>query len=230
MTLLSRILVKRVTTFIEEGASVPYYLTGSRVSAIDISYAYGAIDVITRFSLELADAERVLVVGRNGSGKTTLANILSGHLPPSTGKVVLPACISSITLPLFFPPIKSSGLGADPKFLRMFHLSSREVMDSYPDQLSAGQQQKLALALALSQEADLYILDEPLANLDAESRSIAMNAIFERTRHKALIVIMHGAEEYDTYFDRVVRLEQQVHEFSCADGKQAAEFGLQPPL
>ena len=57
-----------------------------------------------------------------------------------------------------------------------------------------------------------------------------MNAIFERTRHKALIVIMHGAEEYDTYFDRVVRLEQQVHEFSCADGKQAAEFGLQPPL
>jgi len=76
----------------------------------------------------------------------------------------------------------------------------------------------------------LYILDEPLANLDAESRSIAMNAIFERTRHKALIVIMHGAEEYDTYFDRVVRLEQQVHEFSCADGKQAAEFGLQPPL
>jgi ABC-type multidrug transport system ATPase subunit len=88
----------------------------------------------------------------------------------------------------------------------MFHLADPVLLEAEADELSAGQQQKLALIVALSKKADLYLLDEPLANLDMESRDIAMHLILERTKGKTLILIMHGSEEYQPLFDRVIRL------------------------
>lgn len=153
--------------------------------------------------MHLEPGESALIVGQNGSGKTTLANILSGYLSPSQGQLELPARISAVTLPVLFPPIKVRDLGADGGLLGLFRIDEPDILDTYPDQLSAGQQQKLSLALALSQDADLYILDEPLANLDVRSRSIAMKEIQRRTRDKILVIIMHGAEEYYSMFDQV---------------------------
>ena len=74
------------------------------------------------------------------------------------------------------------------------------------DQLSVGQQQKVALALALTTDADLYIFDEPLANLDMPSRAIAMQEIQRKTDGQMLVMIMHDVEDYLSLFDRVIRL------------------------
>lgn len=208
--------LRRVVAFTVHGAASPYHRQGDSVSLENVTYAYGTTEVISGFSLALSSGERALVVGRNGSGKTTLANILSGYLAPSSGNVVLPERISSVTLPIAFPPIRTAELGVDPVYLEMFGLASPGIMGSTADDLSAGQQQKLALALALSQDADLYILDEPLANLDVESRSVAMRAIFERTRGRTLIVIMHGAEEYRGAFHKVIPLGEATFEMSLA--------------
>jgi ATP-binding cassette subfamily B protein len=76
------------------------------------------------------------------------------------------------------------------------------------DQLSVGQQQKVALALALTTDADLYIFDEPLANLDMSSRAIAMQEIWRKTDGQMLVMIMHDVEDYLSLFDRVIRLGQ----------------------
>jgi len=200
------VTMERVVKFLTDGAAVSYYSSGSSASATNITYSYGGNDVLERYSIDLAYGERLLVVGRNGSGKTTLANILSGHLTPSNGEVVLPDRISSITLPIAFPPIKACELGADPQLLDMFCLQTKDIMEAQADELSAGQQQKLALALALSKDADLYIMDEPLANLDIESKAVAMRAIFDRTQRKTLVVIMHGAGQYYSLFDRIIEL------------------------
>jgi ATP-binding cassette subfamily B protein len=148
-----------------------------------------------------------VIVGANGSGKTTLANMLSGYLAPSQGDMVLPERISSVTLPIIFPPLKVKDLVDDAGLLAAFSLRDQAVLEAFADELSAGQQQKLALSLALSKDADLYIIDEPLANLDPESRDTAINLILERTREKNLILVMHGAEEYHKHFDRVIRME-----------------------
>jgi ATP-binding cassette subfamily B protein len=206
----------RVVAFTVHGAASQYHRQGDRVSLENVTYAYGTTEVISGFSLALSSGERALVVGRNGSGKTTLANILSGYLAPSSGHVVLPERISFVTLPIAFPPIRTAELGVAPVYLEMFGLASQGIMDSTADNLSAGQQQKLALALALSKDADLYILDEPLANLDVESRSVAMRAIFERTRGRALIVIMHGADEHRGAFHKVIPLGEATLEMSLA--------------
>ena len=61
--------------------------------------------------------------------------------------------------------------------------------------------------MALSQDADLYVIDEPLANLDPESRDTAISLILERTKEKTLILVMHGSEEYHKLFDRVIRID-----------------------
>lgn len=198
--------VQRLVSFIDESPVAPYHATASAVLATEISFSYDMNPIIGGFSMRVERGEKVLVVGNNGSGKTTLANILSGYLTPSGGALELPAKISAVTLPLQFPPIKVSELAIDRELLVLFGISKADIFDACPDQLSAGQQQKLAVALALSHAADLYILDEPLANLDVPSRSIVMQEIVRRTAGKMLVMIMHGAEEYTPMFDRTYTL------------------------
>jgi subfamily B ATP-binding cassette protein MsbA len=199
-------VIERIRSFLSSPANV-YYRVGRAPSVSNISFAYGDTPTLADFSLQLSPGEQVVIMGPNGSGKTTLANILSGFLAPSHGDVVLPEKISSVTLPISFPPLKVKELVSDATLLTAFHLQEKPVLEAFADELSAGQQQKLAVSLALSQDADLYVIDEPLANLDPESRDTAINLILERTKEKTLVLVMHASEEYHKLFDRVIRID-----------------------
>lgn len=186
---------------------------GPYVNARRINYSYGDNTILSDFSLSAKLGERTLIIGENGSGKTTLANLLAGYLTPSAGDLTLPHSISAVTLPIDFPPIQVKNLPLDMTLLQRFGLDVPEVIEAWPETLSAGQQQKVALCLALSQEADLYVLDEPIANLDTDSRELAMNEIFTRTDGKILIMILHDAEIYKPKFDQVLQLpaKKKIH-------------------
>ena len=198
-------IIERIASFLAIPTGV-YYRTGKAPSVTNLEFSYDGKPILKNFSLALSPGEQVVIVGPNGSGKTTLANILSGYLAPSHGDIVLPERISSVTLPITFPPLKVKDLVSDTNLLSAFRLRDQAVLDAFADELSAGQQQKLALSLALSQEADLYVIDEPLANLDPESRDTAINLILERTRKKNLILVMHGSEQYHKLLDRVIHM------------------------
>lgn len=200
-----RAITDRITSFMSPSLK-PYHQPGPSPAVHKISFSYGDTPTLKDFSLRLSPEEQVVIVGPNGSGKTTLANILSGFLAPSEGDVILPEKISSVTLPISFPPLKVKDLISDNSLLSAFRLQDASVMEAFADELSAGQQQKVALSLALSREADLYVIDEPLANLDPESRDIAIDLILERTKNKNLILVMHGSEEYHRLFNRVIRV------------------------
>jgi ATP-binding cassette subfamily B protein len=199
-------IAERMASFLSPPVGI-YYRKGHSPSVSNLEFSYNGKPILKDFSLQLSPGERVVIVGPNGSGKTTLANILSGYLAPSQGDVVLPERISSVTLPISFPPLKVKDLVKDTYLLSAFRLRDETVLEAFADELSAGQQQKLAISLALSQEADLYIIDEPLANLDPESRDTAINLILERTKDKTLILVMHGSEEYHKLFDRVIKID-----------------------
>jgi ATP-binding cassette subfamily B protein len=199
-------IAERIASFLSPPAGV-YHRMGSSPSVSDLGFSYDGKPILKDFSLLLSPGERVVIVGPNGSGKTTLANILSGYLNPSRGDMVLPERISSVTLPISFPPLRVKDMVEDTYLLSAFGLRDQAVLEAFADELSAGQQQKLAISLALSKEADLYVIDEPLANLDPESRDTAINLILERTKEKTLILVMHGSEEYHKLFDRVIRME-----------------------
>src|SRR5262249_38368778 len=160
--------------FLRSSSGSKSYFSIGPVSLSNVSASYdGETPVLTNLSLQMQTAERLILVGPNGSGKTTLANILSGHLPPSRGGIILPQRISSVTLPVIFPPLAVGELVPNSELRARLGLGDVPP-ESLADELSAGQQQKVALALALSQNADLYVVDEPLASLDNESRQAAM--------------------------------------------------------
>jgi ABC-type multidrug transport system ATPase subunit len=74
--------------------------------------------------------------------------------------------------------------------------------------LSGGAKQKTLIALALASQASLYVLDEPTASLDTQSRRDLFHLMMERTRDATLILCSHRLEEIRTLVDQVMVLEE----------------------
>jgi ABC-type multidrug transport system ATPase subunit len=74
--------------------------------------------------------------------------------------------------------------------------------------LSEGEKRKCQVLMTLLKDADLYIFDEPLTNIDTESKHLILQAMMHYTKGKSLVAIMHGDSEYWSLFDRVVEMRQ----------------------
>lgn len=183
----------------------PYARPSPIVTLRDIRLSYDDKIVLAMPGvLEITPGERVLLLGPNGVGKTSLLHVLSGYLAPDHGEVTLPPRVTSLTAPIELPPLTVKELIGDPSCLAALGL---EVLaDHTPDALSSGQKQKAAIGALLSQQADLYIFDEPLANLDDQSKDTVMELIFERTMAKALVVVLHGEDALRDRFDTIITL------------------------
>jgi len=78
-------------------------------------------------------------------------------------------------------------------------------------QLSGGQRQRVFLARALAQEADVYIMDEPLAGVDMKTERIIMKLLKQLVKEgKTVLVVHHDLETVETYFDDIVFINQEV--------------------
>lgn len=174
----------------------------ARLESVQLSYDGKLVLDIPR--LEIHPREHVLLVGPNGVGKTSLLHILSGYMAPDQGEVALPQRVASLTAPVELPPLPVREMLTDPSLLEALGLE--QVKEHSTEALSTGQKQKAAIGALLSQEADLYILDEPLANLDSQSKEKVLDLIFQKTLGKALVAVLHGEEALHPRFDRVVNL------------------------
>lgn len=78
-------------------------------------------------------------------------------------------------------------------------------------QLSGGQQQRVFLARALAQEADIYILDEPLKGIDAQTEAILITLLKNlKEQGKSIIVIHHNLDTVEDYFDNIVIINKHI--------------------
>lgn len=182
-----------------------------------VGFSYGDKKVFSDLSFRVSKGEKLLLSGKNGSGKSTVANILSGFLSPQNGKAETfgiaqtSACIAPHT---FVPGSVKDNVGYDGldqeqkgylhRLVEDFSLAAS--LEKNPEELSAGQKKKVEVVMGLMKKAGLYLFDEPLANVDAESKGEIMRHIFERSKNSALIVIMHGDEEFHAQFDHLVAL------------------------
>lgn len=190
------------------------------VPAIEVrgaAFGYADEPVFRDLSFRVARGARVLVTGANGSGKTTVAHMIAGFLPAAAGEVRTPPLerVSALLLPFgFVPGTVADNVGLDrlPAAKRAaFHtLAERfgvaDKLGQDPVTLSQGEQRKVQVAMTLLKDADVYVLDEPLSNVDVESRDVMMGAIFEATAGRGLVLIMHGDEQYRGAFDAVVEI------------------------
>jgi energy-coupling factor transport system ATP-binding protein len=192
-------------------------------------------------NLRLADGARVIVVGPNGSGKSTLAWILAGLLTPSEGTITLDGGPLSIEeshtamafqharLQLLRPAVAEDvhfGLDVDDdavdRALSDVGLDPARFRDRRIDELSGGEQRRVALAGVLVRKPRVLVLDEPLAGLDAPSREALVQVIGRLPSTLTTIVVTHDTEDAERIADRALLLGDGA---VTADGPVAEVLG-----
>jgi ATP-binding cassette, sub-family E, member 1 len=159
------------------------------------------------------------IVGPNGIGKSTFAEMLAGNLEPSQGEV--PAALDIAYKPQYIEsdePIRvdaflssiTSDFGTsywETEIARPLELE--RLMEQTLVDLSGGERQRVAIAACLSEDADLYLLDEPSAHLDVEQRVKATRTIRRsaENRDKTVMVIDHDIYMMDLLADRLLVFE-----------------------
>jgi manganese/iron transport system ATP-binding protein/manganese/zinc/iron transport system ATP- binding protein len=212
-------------------------LTAPAVLAEDLSAGYGGAPVLRSVSFQAAAGQSVCVLGPNGGGKTTLFRALIGELRPATGRIALsgrPAYVAQtertrLDFPVSALDVALMGALAHGRWWlpprRAERAAAREALervglageaDALFGELSGGQRQRALLARALVQDAQVLLLDEPLAGVDPTSARL-IDALFEELRAggRTLLVSSHDVEGARG-FDLVL----------CLNGEQVA-FG--PP-
>jgi len=172
------------------------------------------------------------LIGPNGAGKTTLMKLIMGQIRPGSGSLQVfglgyPAGLKEIRNRIGFvpeePPFQGNSQAGDVSTVgrnfykdwdssRFFQLLEEFAIDSGQRirELSRGRKSLLSLALALSHKADLLLLDEPAANLDARGRRkvIKLMSEFTAEEDKAVIISTHQTEGLGTLVDRLAFLHQ----------------------
>ncbi|HVN74398.1 MAG TPA: ribosome biogenesis/translation initiation ATPase RLI [Methanoregula sp.] len=159
------------------------------------------------------------IVGANGMGKSTFAKLLAGVEKPTTGSMESSLKISY--KPQYIKGETSDSVemflrGITTKFDSSFYqheivesLMLQPILQSPVDTLSGGELQRVAIASCLSQEADLYILDEPSAHLDVEQRVNVTRVIKHHAegRQASIMVIDHDIYLIDMISERILVFE-----------------------
>jgi ATP-binding cassette subfamily E protein 1 len=179
------------------------------------------------------------IVGPNGIGKSTFVSILAGVTEPSHGSIDLhikisykPQYIKTSHSKVRDVITNSSHVNEIIGALRIGDLLDQKVLD-----LSGGELQMVAIASCLSNDADLYILDEPSAHLDVEQRALAAKTIrrYAKSHKKAAMVVDHDIYMIDLLSDRLLVFSGEssvrgfVHEpFEMREGmnKFLSELGI----
>ncbi len=195
------------------------------------------------FSLEVAPGEirenEVLgVVGPNGIGKSTFAKLLAGRLEPDAGSIDAALDVAykpqyvEIDQPMrvnAFLSTVTDAVGTSYWTTEIAEpLSLGPVMDQNLTDLSGGERQRVAIAACLSQDADLYLLDEPSAHLDVEQRVQATSAIrrYADANDATALVIDHDIYMIDMLSDRLLVFDGEPAERGRAATPQGMRAGM----
>jgi ABC-type lipoprotein export system ATPase subunit len=204
---------------------VTVVLTGT-----DLRYAVGDRTILDGISVDASSGRILAVRGPSGSGKSSLLTMLGGLIAPSGGTVTLDGAPVTPTSDLglrrrFGFVLQGYGLVAaltarenvavvlQAARVPRAQVRSRvqavlervrlaPVADHLVEDLSGGQQQRVAVARALVTAADVFLADEPTAELDADNRGLIVSLLIERARTGAVVVIAsHDPEVVDACDD-----------------------------
>ncbi len=175
--------------------------------------------------LDVGAGERVLVTGPNGSGKSTLAWVLAGHVAPTEGRALVdgkPATdaltktgflLQHTRLQILAPTVLAEGerYGIDKDWFRqsLFSLGFDDsILPRKIDEMSLGQQRRVALAGLLARSCSLLVLDEPLAGLDRKSVGQLIDAVEALPKSTTVVTITHDIEASARLGSRTVSLDE----------------------
>jgi ABC-type sugar transport system ATPase subunit len=195
---------------------------------------YRGIPALRGLDLEVADGELMVVVGPSGCGKSTALRTAAGLEQPTSGSIVigdrdvtrLAPAVRNVAMVFqsyaLFPHLsvgENIGFGLVARRVPKAETAQRvadaagvvgcaELLMRKPSELSGGERQRVALARALVREPDIFLLDEPLSNLDAQLR-VQMRAELKRLHGRlgtTMVYVTHDQLEALTMGDRVAVL------------------------
>ncbi len=206
-----------------------------------VTKRYGAVEAVRELSLTIADGEFMVLVGPSGSGKTTALRMLAGLEAISGGRVLIgerevnrvsprdrdiamvfqdyalyPQMTVRDNLAFGLRRRKTAKADIEARVGRAADaLELGPLLDRRPRELSGGQQQRVALGRALVREPQVFLMDEPLSNLDAKLRVQTRGEIkrLQKEIGTTTVYVTHDQVEAMTMGDRIAvmndgRLEQ----------------------
>uniref|UniRef100_A0A7C4B8Z0 ABC transporter ATP-binding protein n=1 Tax=Thermofilum pendens TaxID=2269 RepID=A0A7C4B8Z0_THEPE len=202
------------------------------VSLRNIGKRFGSTEALKKVNLDVERGEFFVLLGPSGSGKSTLLRIIAGLEEPDEGEVLIDGRVVNEVDPsrrdvafvfqnyALYPHMKVYDNIAFPLRMRKYPkeqirkrvmevaemLGILHLLEKYPHQLSGGEQQRVALARAIVRRPKVFLLDEPLSNLDAKLR-VRLRFELRRLLHDELktttIYVTHDQVEAMTMADRI---------------------------
>jgi NitT/TauT family transport system ATP-binding protein len=201
------------------------------VQLTEVSKAYGkgrsSLLALDKVSLTVAKGQFVCLIGASGCGKSTMLSLVAGLDTPTSGLVSTGG--KRVTLmfqePALFPwltaarnvelALRARGVAKQERRIRAAELLEAVHLhgfgDKRPHELSGGMRQRVAMARALAQDADVLLMDEPFGALDAMTRDLLHEELERICRERALTVLFvtHNVREAARLGDRVVVLSSR---------------------
>jgi len=198
---------------------------------------FGDLHAVDGVDLSIRDGEFLVLLGSSGSGKTTLLRMIAGLERPTSGEIhiggeridgdVPPRArgiamvfqsyalyphrtvFQNIAFPLEAIRLPRKQIEEKVRWAAELFSISR-YLDRYPRQLSGGERQRVALCRALVRDPKVFLLDEPLANLDAKLRNTARDDLkrFQRQIQTTTVYVTHDQVEAMGLGDRIVVMER----------------------
>lgn len=198
---------------------------GLPIQLTDVSYRYG----VSHFSYSFQAGKVYGLSAPSGTGKTTLINLINGTLIPTEGKIKINRRKGIASL--FQEPVLLSHLTVEENIMlplsRLFtrekaysyiqslikEVEIEELTGRYPDELSYGQQQRVALIRALAYPSPFLFMDEPFKGLDSDLGKRIIECIKRRqaTQKQTILFSSHQIEELMLLAEEVVYLKTPCH-------------------
>jgi multiple sugar transport system ATP-binding protein len=203
----------------------------ARVELRDVVKSYGNVVAVNQVSLTIGDGEFVALVGPSGCGKTTSLNLIAGLIELSGGDIFIgerrvndldpkdrdiamvfqnyalypnKTVYQNLAFPLRMRRVGRTEIATKVKEAARL-LDITHLLERRPRELSGGQQQRVALGRALVRDPQVFLMDEPLSNLDAKLR-VQMRAELKRFHQDleaTVVYVTHDQLEAMTMADRI---------------------------
>lgn len=210
----------------------------AEVKLENVSKSYDKKNVIENVSLDIKDKEFLVLVGASGCGKSTLLRMIAGLEEITSGKIFIgERCVNNIhpkdrDIAMVFQSYalyphmsvyENIAFGLKMRKFKKDEIDKRvkeaseilglqDLLERKPKQLSGGQRQRVALGRAIVREPKVFLMDEPLSNLDAKLR-VAMRSEIKKLHQRlqtTFIYVTHDQVEALTMGERIVVLDKGV--------------------
>ena len=188
----------------------------------------GMTIALNGIDLDIYKNEFVSIVGPSGCGKSTILSILAGLINKTDGDIIIDDNISigyMLQTDSLFPwrtildncliGLEVNGLKNEENISYVISLLEKyglgDFLDKYPDNLSGGMRQRVALIRTLALKPDILLLDEPMSALDYQSRLSISDDIYKiiKNEKKTAIMVTHDIAEAVSMSDRVIVLTKR---------------------